>query len=100
MKFTKAALAVLFVSSQASAWTSRHVAQRRAALALQSAVAGYSTEVKGDAGTESFRLAFADESKAISPWHDIPLKNDDGSYNMVCMLDMFLEGTHDSQVSF
>ena len=87
MKFTKAALAVLFVSSQAAAFTtaSRHIVHKRAvAFALQSAVAGSSTEVKGEEGTESFRLAFAEESKAISPWHDIPLKNDDGSYNMVC----------------
>ena len=83
MKFTKAALAVLFVSSQASAFTSRQLVQRRAAFALQSAVAGYSTDVKGEEGTESFRLAFSEDSKAISPWHDIPLKNDDGSYNMV-----------------
>lgn len=83
MKFTKAALAVLFVSSQASAWTARHVVPRRAALVLNSAVAGYSTDVKGEEGTESFRLAFSEDSKAISPWHDIPLKNEDGSYNMV-----------------
>ena len=87
MKFSKAALSVLFVTSQASAWTtaSRQIVHRRAAaFALQSAVAGYSTDIKGEEGTESFRLGFAEESKAISPWHDIPLKNDDGSYNMVC----------------
>lgn len=83
MKFTKAALAVLFVTSQATAFTSRTVLPRRAVMALHSAVASYSTEVKGEEGTESFRLAFNEESKAISPWHDIPLKNADGSYNMV-----------------
>lgn len=83
MKFTKSALALLFVTSQASAWTSRQLVHRRAALALNSAVAGYSTDVKGEEGTESFRLAFSEDSKSISPWHDIPLKNEDGSYNMV-----------------
>jgi hypothetical protein len=42
------------------------------------------TEVVGTEGTESFRLAFKDGSSAISPWHNIPWKNDDGTYNMVC----------------
>jgi hypothetical protein len=85
MKFTKAALAVLVVSTQASAWTSRNVVSRRALLATQlhSTVASYGTEAKGEVATESFRLAFSEESKSISPWHDIPLKNEDGSYNMV-----------------
>jgi hypothetical protein len=86
MKFSKAALAVLFVSSQASAWTSRHaVVSRRALLATQlhSTVASYGTSVQGEEATESFRLSFSEDSKSISPWHDIPLKNEDGSYNMV-----------------
>jgi hypothetical protein len=43
------------------------------------------TEVIGSEGTESFRLSFKDTSasKTISPWHEISMKNDDGSYNMV-----------------
>jgi len=36
-----------------------------------------STTVDGEAGTKEFRLRFKDSSgKAISPWHDIPLKTD------------------------
>jgi hypothetical protein len=42
-----------------------------------------STDVVGAEGTESFRLLFKDASSTVSPWHNIPMKNDDGTYNMV-----------------
>jgi hypothetical protein len=42
-----------------------------------------STEVAGAEGTESFRLLFKDGENTVSPWHNIPMKNDDGTYNMV-----------------
>ena len=42
-----------------------------------------STEVVGTEGTESFRLLFKDAANTVSPWHNIPMKNDDGTYNMV-----------------
>ncbi len=42
-----------------------------------------STEVVGKEGTESFRLLFKDAANTVSPWHNIPMKNDDGTYNMV-----------------
>lgn len=42
-----------------------------------------STEVIGEEGTESFRLLFKDSANTVSPWHNIPMKNDDGTYNMV-----------------
>eukprot|EP00600_Ochromonadales_sp_CCMP1393_P008793 CAMPEP_0174976106 /NCGR_PEP_ID=MMETSP0004_2-20121128/12839_1 /TAXON_ID=420556 /ORGANISM="Ochromonas sp., Strain CCMP1393" /LENGTH=254 /DNA_ID=CAMNT_0016227081 /DNA_START=67 /DNA_END=831 /DNA_ORIENTATION=+ len=35
------------------------------------------TSTAGEAGTESFRVKFADGGKDISPWHDIPLKDGD-----------------------
>jgi hypothetical protein len=43
------------------------------------------SEVIGTENTESFRLSFKDttSSSTISPWHDISMKNDDGTYNMV-----------------
>ena len=41
-----------------------------------------STEIDGEAATESFRLKFKDDKGIISPWHDIPLK-DGNDYNMV-----------------
>ena len=80
MQFAKSALALLLVASQASAWTARGLPHSRM-LAVQ--LHSLATDVVGEEKTESFRLAFKDGSKAISPWHDIDLKNDDGSYNMV-----------------
>merc|ERR1719198_1605446 len=41
-----------------------------------------STSVKGEAGTESYRMFFEEGSSKISPWHDIPLK-DGSSSNFV-----------------
>lgn len=90
MKFAKAALSLFLLSRAASAWTTaaRPLLQRRNVLATQfhastTIVESLTTEVVGEEKTESFRLAFKDGSTAISPWHDIPLKNEDGSYNMV-----------------
>ena len=94
MKFAKSALSLLLLSRAASAWTSAaarpRFVSRNNILATQfhassSAVTdSYSTEVVGKEKTESFRLAFKEAAGAtISPWHDIPLKNADGSYNMV-----------------
>ena len=42
-----------------------------------------STDTVGTEGTESFRLLFKDAANTVSPWHNIPMKNDDGTYNMV-----------------
>jgi hypothetical protein len=86
MKFTSAALTLLLVASHsASAWTTRSSAstfQRIAAVQLHSAA--ITTEQTGETATESYCLQFKGEGAAsISPWHDIPLKNADGSYNMV-----------------
>jgi cell division protein FtsX len=100
MKVNRAALSLVLAVSYtaggrtASAWTAsanhhhRFAAQRLLAIQLHSssstAASSLTTEVEGQEATESFRLAFKDESsKKISPWHDIPLKNDDGSFNMV-----------------
>merc|ERR1719198_2210782 len=41
-----------------------------------------STSVKGEAGTESYRMFFEEGGKTISPWHDIPLKNGD-NFNFI-----------------
>lgn len=47
-------------------------------------LSAFPTEVSGEVATESFRLNYKDESgNAISPWHDIPLKDEDGNYNFV-----------------
>jgi len=40
---------------------------------------------QGEANSTSFRVFFQDEQgKDISPWHDIPLYNQDGTLNFVC----------------
>merc|ERR1719160_1629511 len=42
----------------------------------------YKTEAAGAVGTLEYRLKFSDDSgKAVSPWHDIPLKAGDGTFN-------------------
>ena len=41
------------------------------------------TSVKGEIGTESFRVFFDEAGKKISPWHDIPLRADGGMFNFV-----------------
>jgi len=88
MRFAKSALSLLLLSRAATAWTTaaaRPFSQHRL-LATQfhsAATDAWSTEVVGEEKTESFRLAFKDGSSSVSPWHDIPLKNADGSYNMV-----------------
>lgn len=52
-------------------------------------VARISTRTSGTAGTLSYRVFFvyrgADGSeKQVSPWHDIPLRNADMSFNFIC----------------
>lgn len=96
MNFGKIVLSSLLLSTQATAWTTTPVsrqalgirASRRYLSATQlhstaSTVSSLETEVHGEEQTESFRLKFKDSGSVVSPWHDIPLKNDDGSYNMV-----------------
>ena len=88
MKFSNAVLTCLVLATPASAWTSRSTSVRGfrnslAAVQLHSTPSSISTESAGEAATESFRLKFKEGDKPLSPWHDIALKNADGSYNMV-----------------
>lgn len=46
-------------------------------------VAGFHTEVRGEEGTESYRMFFTDNSADISPWHDLPLSSAPGTYNFL-----------------
>lgn len=76
MKVTQAALAILLCSAKASAWTTARYSPRAlVATQLHSTATAISTEVDGEEATESFRLKFSEDSKPISPWHDIALKN-------------------------
>jgi hypothetical protein len=94
MMLSKAAVSLLVWSSVVSAWAPRHMLSHARhvrysggrILATQlhsSTLSAISTEVIGTEQTESFRLSFKESAKSISPWHDIPFKNADGTYNMV-----------------
>lgn len=48
-----------------------------------SSINDVTTKIVGDEQTESFRLQFQHQENQVSPWHDIPYKNDDGTYNMI-----------------
>ena len=40
--------------------------------------------LQGDANTKEYRQFVQHEGKDVSAWHDIPLQNEDGSFNFVC----------------
>lgn len=47
-------------------------------------IARITTHCEGDETSRRFRCHFQQEGHALSPWHDVPLKNADGSYNFIC----------------
>jgi len=100
MRFSALAVSAVLAAAQASAWTTTRTPVARNALALGRTAArsryiaavqlhstasssSVETKVAGEEATESFRLKFTESGSLVSPWHDIALKNDDGSYNMV-----------------
>jgi len=45
----------------------------------------FKSEASGDMTSQDFRIFFKDSSsKVVSPWHDIPLKSGEGTFNFVC----------------
>ncbi len=40
--------------------------------------------LQGEADTKEYRQFVQHEGKDVSAWHDIPLQNEDGSFNFVC----------------
>jgi len=45
----------------------------------------FKSEASGDITSQDFRIFFKDSSsKVVSPWHDIPLKSGEGTFNFVC----------------
>ena len=51
-----------------------------AAAVMQSS--GY--RLQGDSSTTDYRVFMQEEGKDVSSWHDIPLRNPDGTLNFVC----------------
>jgi inorganic pyrophosphatase len=47
-------------------------------------IATITTVTEGEATSRRFRVHFEQDGHRLSPWHDIPLKNNDGSYNFIC----------------
>lgn len=47
-------------------------------------VAKIITVTEGEITSRRFRVHFEMDGCRLSPWHDIPLKNSDGSYNFIC----------------
>mmetsp|Transcript_49660 Transcript_49660/g.118262 ORF Transcript_49660/g.118262 Transcript_49660/m.118262 type:complete len:444 (-) Transcript_49660:186-1517(-) len=47
-------------------------------------IANITTVTEGEVTSRRFRVHYEVEGVRISPWHDIPLKNADGSYNFIC----------------
>ena len=67
-------------ASHARAHQSRQISRTRVVSA-----AAYTNARAGEFPSLEFRVFFQDESGAkVSPWHDVPLKNADGSMNFIC----------------
>ncbi|OLP89691.1 Soluble inorganic pyrophosphatase 1, chloroplastic [Symbiodinium microadriaticum] len=47
-------------------------------------IASINSVTEGEVGSRRFRVWFESDGTRLSPWHDIPLRNPDGSYNFVC----------------
>jgi len=59
-------------------------AQRMSFHSRQVVSAAFESETTGDFPSFDFRIFFTEGGKKVSPWHDIPLYNDDGTLNFVC----------------
>lgn len=47
-------------------------------------IARISSTPEGDESSRRYRIHFLLDDQPLSPWHDVPLKNSDGSYNFLC----------------
>merc|ERR1712205_56979 len=63
----------------------KHHHQRRHLRATTTTVmSAYQSSKVGDYPSLDFRCFYEKDGKRISPWHDVPLKNADGSFNFIC----------------
>jgi len=58
--------------------------QRRHLRATTTVMSAYQSSKVGDYPSLEFRCFYEKDGKRISPWHDVPLKNADGSFNFIC----------------
>jgi len=58
--------------------------QRRHLRATTTVMSAYQSSKVGDYLSLEFRCFYEKDGKRISPWHDVPLKNADGSFNFIC----------------
>jgi len=47
-------------------------------------IASIASVSEGEMSSRRYRVYFEQDGQRLSPWHDVPLKNPDGSYNFVC----------------
>ena len=52
--------------------------------AARAVSAKYASEKKGDYPSMDFRIFFSEDGKPVSPWHNVPLHNADGTVNFIC----------------
>ena len=79
-----AARATMKTTTQRAPLRSAHQYRQISRTRVVSAAA-YTNARTGDFPSLEFRVFFQDESGAkVSPWHDVPLKNADGSMNFIC----------------
>jgi inorganic pyrophosphatase len=57
---------------------------RRHLRATTTMMSAYQSSKVGDYPSMEFRCFYEKDGKRISPWHDVPLKNADGSFNFIC----------------
>jgi len=75
----KTVILMLALTARVSAFAAHSGAPSR----WVSKLAAITTETAGEANTESYRLFFKSDGKAMSPWHDVPLEAGDGLYNLI-----------------
>ena len=60
------------------------VVSRRHLRSTTTVMSAYQSSKVGDYPSMEFRCFYEKDGKKISPWHDVPLKNADGTFNFIC----------------
>ena len=65
---------------------------RSRAAGFSSSIDAISAIASGEKGTKSYRLNFKRGDANISPWHDIPLKAENGLFNFIVEIPKYVSG--------